>query len=315
MAAHWVAELFPPKFSYETVADIQEKHVDFEPPKLSNIDVSEYYARVFRELEICEESVDGKIGLGIESGNLSRGLIEEKCSENETQIEQRHESHVEEKSEECIWSDKELRTLRKFVQKVKLQNLYLVAMVESLQEQLRKTKDNKRAATDSLEVLQSKWCELKKRYKRVKISCKAMKGDLKEYHTKLKIAYGDIKELKQQMSEWTEERKQIKSELNREKLTCEDLKGQLARAREEHESALQHHEFMLTEQYQLEKNSWIREIGLLKEQLWKEKDEHSLSKRALEHLRTHFANQHASNTDAFDSKCPNVISIVDIDYL
>lgn len=75
-------------------------------------------------------------------------------------------------------------------------------------------------------------------------------------------------------------------------------------------------EFFLEQQHLIEKTKLQRDMDRLREECEKEKEENSLNKKALEHLRTHFANlQILGDSTERSKETDNVLSVVDIDYL
>lgn len=303
MADHWVAEVFPPKFQFGSVEELLKCPEEDEKSKEKVKYLDEVYRRVYFEEEKAKKSTDEQLQVRLQQ---KRQLV--------SREKKRERKPQQKEQDECIWSQSELKMLRKFLQKAKMQNLKLAAMLESAQDEIHIWKEKFKDVSESDELVKSSLGILKKKYERLKVNYKALKEDVRRYHANLKITREDYKELKLERDDIEKSLKQTQAELNMEKLDNEHLQLRLDKKETECEENLKRQEHFLEQQHQLEIMKLHKTIAGLTEKFEKEKQDNDLNKRALEHLRSHFANLKINQDDGTNAT-DNVLSIIDIDYL
>lgn len=305
MADHWVAEVFPPKFQFGSVEELLKCPEEDEKSKEKVKYLDEVYRRVYFEEEKAKKSTDEQLQVRLQHLEKRQLVSREKKRERKPQ---------QKEQDECIWSQSELKMLRKFLQKAKMQNLKLAAMLESAQDEIYMWKEKFKDVSESDELVKNSLGILKKKYERLKVNYKALKEDVRRYHTNLKITREDYKELKLERDDIEKSLKQTQAELNMEKLDNEHLQLRLDKKEKACEENLKSQEHFMEQQHQLEITKLHKEIAALTEKFEKEKQDNDLNKRALEHLRSHFANLKINQDDGTNAT-DNVLSIIDIDYL
>jgi len=312
MAGHWVAEVFPPKFQFESVDEMLKSTEKDERVKEETDDLGEVYRKVYFEQEKAKKTSEEEL--------KSRRRLEDKRQTDSSVIkkgERKDGSKPKKKDkDECIWSQSELKMLRKFLQKSKMQNLKLAAMLESAQDEINVWKEKFQVVAESDDLVKSRLLIMKKKYERLKVNYRALKEDVRRYHAKLKVAREDCQELRTENSEIEKLLSQRESELNREKLHNEQLQSRLESKEREFEENISSHEYFLEQQHLLERTKLQKEIESLSDKFEKEKQDNDLNKKALEHLRSHFANLQINQDNTVETEeMKNVLSVIDIDYL
>lgn len=211
---------------------------------------------------------------------------------------------------DCIWTDDEIKVLRKTFQKLKIQNVYLSGMVDSLQSELQISKEREWKARNSHDILKEKFSELKKRYTRSKISCKSYKEDLKAYHLSLKTTRSEVVDLNFERSVIQKGLNDTKAKLDLEQLKSSQLMTKLDEKENEKVQAIEHCEFVTRQQCKFEETRLRKEIFRLKEELRKERDDNHINKKSLENLRNHFVSSKLNEKQ----KQTDILNIADVDY-
>lgn len=270
--------------------------------------LDEVYRRVYFEEEKAKKSTDEELQVGLERLEKRQRVAKERKRPSKPE-------HIKDQ-DECIWSQSELKMLRKFLQKAKMQNLKLAAMLQSAQDEIETWKEKFNDVAEADELVNSSFRILKKKYERLKVNYKALKEDVRRYHSNLKVSREDCRQLKLERDDIQKALSQTQAELNKEKLNNEHLQLILNKKEKEYEESLNSHEHFLEQQHLLEIAKLQKEVVRLTEEFEKEKQDNDLNKKALEHLRGHFANfkinqEIKDGTNAME----NVLSVIDIDYL
>ena len=294
----WVSDVFRPKFEFETVDDLLRKSEEGARVGGFSKDVKEVYNRVYWETKSPEKVVQEEAN---SAGNERTSADVDGCQEKQ----------AVEGEQECLWNKKELALLRKFFQKVKLQNIKLTAMLESAQNESKKWKDQCLAAEESCELVKKSFGTLRNKYERLKVNYRALKEDVRSYHSRLKVTRHDLKELRMDNGNLAKELNSAKSEVNMMKFKQEQMEVSIQQRELEFDQIVEKLEFTLQQQHLLEIAALKREREVLKQEFEKEKRENTLNKNALEHLRKHFANLQIDDATA----CDKVLSVIDIDYI
>lgn len=307
MADHWVAEVFPPKFQFESVDELLKCPEEDNESKEKVKHLNEVYRKVYLEEEKSKKSTDDELKVSLE--RLERKQRVPKGRKQKSKAEHKDK-------DECIWSKSELQMLRKFLQKAKMQNLKLVAMLESAQSEIDTWKEKFKDVAESDELVNNDFRSLKKKYERLKVNYRALKEDVRRYHANLKISREECRQLNLERDDLQKSLSQTQAELNVERLNCEHLQLRLNKKEKEYEESLKTHEHFMEQQHLLELAKLQKEVIRLTEEFEKEKQDNDLNKKALEHLRGHFANlrinqEFKDGTNVVD----NVLSVIDIDYL
>ena len=310
MADHWVAEVFPPKFQFGSVDELLKYPEEDEKSKENFKYLDEVYRRVYFEQEKAKKSADDELQVSLE------GI--DKSQEKRLVAKDRKRPSKQEKKDQdqCIWSESELKMLRKFLQKAKMQNLKLAAMLQSAQDEINTWKEKFKEANESDELVNSSFRILKKKYERLKVNYRALKEDVRKYHSNLKVSREECDQLKLERDDIAKSLSQTKAERNVEKLNNEHLQLRLDKKEKECTENLKSQEQFLEQQHQLEIRKLQKEVARLTEEFYKEKQDNDLNMRALEHLRSHFANLKVSEESKDGTNAVvNMLSVLDIDYL
>ena len=310
MADHWVTEVFPPKFQFGSVDELLNGPEEDEKGEEKVKYLDEVYRRVYFEQEKARKSTDDELQTGLERKQKSQ-------KKRLVAKDRRRTSKQKQKDQdECIWSESELKMLRKFLQKAKMQNLKLAAMLQSAQDEINTWKEKVKEVTESDELMNSKFRILKKKYERLKVNYRALKEDVRKYHSNLKVSREECEQLKLEMDDIAKSLSQTKAELNVEKLNNEHLWLRLGNREKESAENLKSQEQFLEQQHLLEIRKLQKEVVRLKEKFYEEKQDNDLNKRALEHLRSHFAQLRVSQEGKDGTNVvTNMLSVIDIDYL
>ena len=328
MADHWVSELFPPTFEF-SIKDLLCKTPQSENQQklFSKDDESkakyDLYERVYQEMDekIPHQQPSDASDL-YEDGKHFEDVVHIPKSKKHDG-KRGHKSRkdgmkkLSKEEEDCIWSRKELWMLRKYFQKTKLQNIQLAAMLQNSECQVKEWKEKFELQAESTKILKEKLQQVTRQHKTLKVSFKAMKEDLKKYHSKLKLENQHIRELQTERSHRVTEINSLRSEFNMERFQKEKLQRILGNKEEEVEGLIADRGFMLKQQFSLEIATLKKEIAILTNELEKEKEENSLNKKALEKLRMYFADLQCKGLEEEPvyTREPHLLSVVDIDYL
>lgn len=313
MADHWVREVFPPKFQFQSVEEMLKSADGDEREKEKTEYLGEVYRKVYYEQEKAKKISDAelKVSCRRDEGH-KRQPVSSARRERESKTERKPQTKD---GDECIWNESELKMLRKFLQKAKMQNLKLAAMLESAQDEINIWKEKFKDVAESDDLVKKRLLTLKKKYERLKVNYRALKEDVRKYHANLKITREDCQELRVEKSELEKSLSQTKSELSREILNNEQLQLRLNKKEKEFDENLKSHQYLLEQQHLLEKTKLQKEIDRLRGDFEKEKQDNDLNKKALEHLRSHFANLQLNQDMDGTKVAENVLSVIDIDYL
>ena len=309
MADHWVAEVFPPKFQFGSVDELLNGPEEDEKGEGKVKYLDEVYRRVYFEQEKARKSTDDELQAEERKQKSQRKRLVAK--DRRRTSKKKHKDR-----DECIWSESELKMLRKFLQKAKMQNLKLAAMLQSAQDEINTWKEKVKEVTESDELMNSNFRILKKKYERLKVNYRALKEDMRRYHSNLKVSREECEQLSLEMDDIAKSLSQTKTELNVEKLNNEHLQLRLDNKEKESAENLKSQEQFLEQQHLLEIRKLQKEVVRLKEKFYEEKQDNDLNKRALEHLRSHFANLKVSQESKDGTNVvTNMLSVIDIDYL
>ena len=318
MADHWVAEVFPPKFQFGSVDELLNGPAEDEKSKEKVKYFDEVYRRVYFEQEKARKSTDDELLVRLEGRERKQKSQKKRIVAKDRRRTSKEEQKDQDEfhQDECIWSESELKMLRKFLQKAKMQNLKLAAMLQSAQDEINTWKEKVKEVTESDELMNSNFRNLKKKYERLKVNYRALKEDVRKYHSTLKVSREECEQLKLEMDDIAKSLSQTKAELNVEKLNNEHLQLRLDNKEKESTENLKSQKQFLEQQHILEIRKLQKEVVRLKEKFCEEKQDNDLNKRALEHLRSHFAHLKVSQESKDGgNEVINMLSVIDIDYL
>ena len=314
MVEHWVAEVFPPKFQFESVEEMLEIPEGEDGKNKESNFYGEMYRKVYCEEERACQSSNQKSGLA-----QSREITDKKHTVSIVKVdaERKIQKRLEhEGKSDSLWGESELKMLRRFLQKAKMQNLKLAAILESTQDEIKLWKEKYKKLDETEKLEKNAFVHQKKKYEKLKVNYRAVKDDVRRYHANLKITREDYEELKNEKKEVEQVLSETKSELHKEKLKNEILQERLKGQEREFEENKKYVEYFLEQQYQLEKGQLQKEIDILREKLEKEKGENDVNKKALQHLRSHFSClQMRQDNAGGTTEVEKVLSVIDIDYI
>ncbi|KAK7484881.1 hypothetical protein BaRGS_00023924 [Batillaria attramentaria] len=188
-----------------------------------------------------------------------------------------------------IWNSEELSVLRNVFRAAKSQISELEVKLRQSQRHSAELEDKLTAQSKVLETKSAKLTEATKANHRLKIHCDDLQQQLNASGMKLDAVTEMWKEIDQEKLRMMKETQEMRIALDRERLAREQLEIQLREAGQE----------VTRERILAEENAKTRyehrilkleeELGKTLEELDHEKQLHSMSKKALEHLRNHFA--------------------------
>ena len=210
-----------------------------------------------------------------------------------SQAESLKSVHKTRKSEDgkfkCMWSAQELKVLRNSVKCSKLNNIRLSVLTQALQKDCERVRSTCQEQASEILKLTRKYNDIKKQNKAMKITCRAFKDDAKN-------AQENLEDCRARLENATTETKVVELELVRMRNELEAVQKQNKLIQIEFENQQMLQEKRLENQNVSLRSLYEKEIADLLQRLErtelcleKERNEHTMTKKALSHLRLHFA--------------------------
>lgn len=289
-SCHWVDELFPPRFNFTTPFDSDKVQYETDyTRKIKNVQ------KIYQDVYLATKSPNKdkqELDTSLNSLQPTKSLesvIEEKsalCDKIKAESEQNVNNVTE---RECIWSKDELKVLRKSSKRSKLNNIRLSVLAHSLQKDCEHLRNMCQEQAREILKCNRKYNEVRKQNKRMKITCRAFKEDTKKYNVDFEECQGLL-----EVAVSTRESSEVKLLHTEKELEVTQKKLEIFKSEVEKQKMMQNR--MLKNQKTALELIHAKEVYRLTAKLEetqlrleKEQNDHTINKKALEHLRLHFA--------------------------
>lgn len=306
----WILELFAP--SYASVSDAleintiknEESKVKFvsayDPQSIKNV-----YERVHMMLALDAElkaetsplmlSVGQSVNSPVVSDNISKDL-------DNTQLRDSN-----------IWNAEELSVLRDVFRSARSQLQALEVRLQQSQEHNAELEEKVTSTLLALEKKSAKLSDATKANHRLKIHCDDLQMEQKAMQTQLDAVTEMWKEIDGEKSKMIKESHQLRIALDKERLHRQQLQLQLEEAQQQATREKRIAEETIKARFDERLMQMEKQMKLLKKELVAESEAHAKDKKALEHLRAHFAS--LPLCDILPSNVVIADQVKDIDHL
>ncbi|XP_071950238.1 uncharacterized protein [Antedon mediterranea] len=290
MAQHWVEELFPPTFKYNSLGELltnekqlqEMKTTKFEP--CTNSRTSEPIDKIYDRVRLSyNNDVEARKQKCIQVGNPLRK------SQQKSTIESPTVSTTATNEDSCLWTNYEMKILRGSYQTMKTEKC-------KIEQELKVLKSALKEKEEKLKLYRKKFenkCKVVKRLSEEnahkEIECNDLCKELKAAQSVEVFLREDIADLENQKHSQQKVIGGLRKDLAQEKRNRTQISLDLAEIQQkfEHESELREERIRL--EYEIEIKKLCKQIDKLVKELDKEKNDHVISKKGLDHLRAHFA--------------------------
>lgn len=280
----WILELFAP--SYARAADVLEgKHeVKEEGPRIKVVSaldpqsIHNVYERVHMMIKMDEELKKEKEQAAKGGSSLKKRPLSDELTEKTVDLR-----------DSGIWNSEELSVLRNVFRAAKSQICGLEVKLKQTQRHNAELEDKLAAQSKMLETKSKKLSEATKANHRLKIHCDELQREVKATGMKLDAVTDMWKEIDQEKLRMMKETQEMRVALDRERMAREQLEVKLQEARQEATREKKLAEDSAKIQYEQHILRLEEEIRKMQEELDAERQLHTKNKKALDHLRTHFA--------------------------
>ena len=285
--ASWTEELFPPKFKVNDLfEDDQTRLVHPRSSKRSQQIYEDVYkemlsSRKDKETLERDDSQEQVIKLpeGEEPGPK---MTTESCDTEEAPEDSKHK---------CIWSEQELKILRDSLKCSKLNNIRLSVLTQALQKDCERVRSTCRQQAREILKINKKYNDVKKQNKAMKVTCAAFKEDARNAQEDLELCQDRLKDAIRDKKSAELELVSVKHELESVGKRKKVLQLEVAKQRVLQEKCLENQNISLRSRYEKEITDLLERLEETKLCLEKERNEHCITKKALAHLRLHFARE------------------------
>ena len=192
---------------------------------------------------------------------------------------------------DCIWSSEEITVLRQSIERSKLNNIRLNVLARSLHKDCEHLKSICHEQARELLMWNQKYGDVRKQNRRMKITCGAFKEDIKKCCTDLEESQRLLQDTVTQKENYELELLRITKEHEHTRKNNKKLKLELESQRKLHEQLMKNQKSALELLQAKEVHMLTNRLKLTESELEKEKNDHCITKKALEHLRLHFASE------------------------
>lgn len=302
---HWVEDLFPPHFSL-SLSDLTRKPQEADEgtqeawrlaqrKKAKDI-YEEVKARMDAEAQIPKHKniqVGEPLSDSKHKVRLTGKVKRNESSRNEKAFGSRDgdEENRTETVEDGLWSSGEIGILRKEFQKVKEEKQIIHIELKALQ---RHYKDLDKKYKLQAELLNTKVNALKQSHQentRLQLQNQHLIKDVRLQKSKLAMAEDDYKEVVEQRMKMRKEAIDLRKALSQTKQDLKEVRIKLSEADTRHRLETMEKEETMRSEYESQIAVLYQELGECRAELEKEQTEHRRSRKALDHLRIHFAQQ------------------------
>lgn len=280
-SCHWVDELFPPKFNFTTPLD--SDRVQYETDytrKIKNVQ------KIYQDVYSTRQDLDTRFN-SLQPAKSLESVVEEKSALCDKIKAGSNVGNVTER--ECIWNKDELKVLRKCLKRSKLNNIRLSVLARSLQKDCEHLRNMCQEQGREILKWNQKYNEVRKQNKRMKITCNAFKEDAKKYNVDFEECQG-LLEVAVSVRESSEVKLlQTEKELEVTEKKLEILKSEVEKQKMMQGRMLKNQKAALELIHAREVYRLTTKLEETQLRLEKEQNDHTINKKALEHLRLHFA--------------------------
>ncbi|KAK7090330.1 coiled-coil domain-containing protein 160-like isoform X2 [Littorina saxatilis] len=283
-AGDWILELFSPTYA-NAAAVLDGKHeVTEEGPRIKMVSafdpqsIKNVYERVHMMIKLEEELKKEKAQAGKEGSATKKRHTETTADSKRVNLQ-----------DSAIWNAEELSVLRGVFRAAKSQLSGLEVKLRQTQRHNAELEEKLASQGTLLDIKSKKLTEATKANHRLKIHCEELQLEVRSMVMKLEAVTEMWREIDQEKLRMMQENQEHRIALDKERMARQQLEIQLQEASQEIAR-----EKMLAEENA--KTRYEHHIHRLQEELVKaeyelegERQLHSQNKRALEHLRNHFA--------------------------
>ncbi|XP_022101997.1 coiled-coil domain-containing protein 160 homolog [Acanthaster planci] len=311
MEKHWVEDLFPPFYTYtldqdENVGTTSPSHQAEVEEKDDNGEDLQRIQRLYDRVRIQlnhkhKESRQKCIQVG---EPLAEHLPPQSPSSGcaKTSKEKRKTPSKTEE-DECLWTAKELQILRTAAEAAKQENARLNAELSITGKQKEKLARRCKQQSAALEAKDAELLERKQETERLSLCCHHLETELGHSRMTVKFLEEDIGELRDSKRRLKKQLKDAERELSELRLEQAKLQDKLLQVKKGNalESIVREDGIRLDYERQIKR--LYEELEETRTKLEKQKKENGTMRKALDHLRIHFASLPSSNLQ--QSKLPD----------
>ncbi|XP_033109906.1 coiled-coil domain-containing protein 160 homolog [Anneissia japonica] len=290
MTLHWVETLFPPTFKYNDLGELltndkqlQEIKTHYEPSKISRTTepIENIYERVRTSYNIELESRRQKC---IQVGDPLRKFAKQKTVASESLT-------ITEPSKEdpCLWTNHEMNILREAYQVLKQEKMKTEEELKVIKKAFKRKQEKAKQYRKELEEQREIVKGLRDENTHIEIVCKHVSKDLKAAQSVEVFLREDIEDLKNQKHAQQKIIEGLRKDLAEERRKRKQISIDLEEVRHKCQQESELKEESLRLDCDIHVKRLYKVIIELELALEKEKNEHVISKKGLDHLRSHFA--------------------------
>lgn len=320
---HWVAQLFPPRF---TALDLLENSLapGTRPPLLLSEKlaaqrterVQEIYRGALRELQeeerqdrrdrlakrmVWEPQRGTKVELSSTVPTTTTSTIST-ASENSTEPASKEE-HAREVMEPCIWSAQELSALRQEMRQGDSERRRLETRLAEALEEIEKQRGERGSLEQALGSRERNLASAQQQNERRALHLQTLQREAGRRDARLEALAREVRERAAHSRGLAQELQKARSEIQELTLHNRELAAELGRLRQEQEAERLRHEQLAQVQREAAVRRLQRDLEAARSELAVEKQRHGRSLNALELLRRHFASLPAQEMqDTFTAK-------------
>ncbi|XP_013402466.1 leucine zipper putative tumor suppressor 1-like [Lingula anatina] len=312
---HWVEELFPVTFTLDSAdldldtqpTDIDVQKADKKEPetKISQFDLSSIknvYERVLLMTQIEEEEREKE-----KRAKELRKKGELKFRSRGCQTE----TVPVDPEDSAIWSTKEISVLRSVFRTAKEQNAKLKHVAEDLDRRNKELETRCKNQAKALDSRNKSLREVAKANERLKILCDSLKVDSQKAGCEIEELTAELRHTKSLYSETCKDLNVLRKDHDHLRLLHKNVMVDMENQKQEflREHRLREENIKLL--YENDISDLQRDLVSVTAELEKEKQEHYMTKKGLEHLRKHFS---SLPTESASSAFISETDVTNLDY-
>lgn len=308
---HWVEELFPPHFTLN-VSDLTKKPEQAaegtqEAWRLAQrMKVRDIYHEVKarmdaealipkdKNIQVGDPMVESEENVRLK-GHVRR-LGSSMRKEGLTSLEG-GEKQKRKNSDDSLWSAGEIAILRSEFRKVKEEQQITLIELKALREEHEELRERYKRQEEALNATANKLKQSRKENKRLILQNEHLAKDVRLQKSKLSMAEGDYRDVVEQRLGLKREMRELRKSHVQATQELKELRIRLSESHAKHRLESMEKEEATKLEYDSQIARLYQELGETRLELDKEQKEHRRSKKALDQLRIHFAQQ-AGKTNA-----------------
>ncbi|XP_071477609.1 uncharacterized protein [Diadema antillarum] len=298
---HWVEDLFPPHFTVK-LSDLTEKPKAADKGTLEAWRLSQrtkmrdIYEEVRAKME-AEAKIpkDKNIQVGAPMSKTQhnvqlKGQARRTVGSSKSGVRRNSSGNKENGADpDGMWTSDEMAVLRKEFQDNKEERRIIGLELKALQKDFRELDTKFREQTA---LLNAKLAELKRAQqecKRLRVQQQFTAKEVKLLESKLAMAEDDYREVVEQRLSLRREIAEARTDRARARQDAKELRIKLAEAETGYRLEMLEREETIRLEYESQVAGLYRELAEARTELDREQSEHRRAKKALDHLRVHFA--------------------------